>query len=236
MADDKAGRLYRAAQSWKWRAARVLFGGMGSYGAQMAIPWAERTWEYPWVLRRLPDGARTLLDFGPGPDSPLPLWLTCQGIRVTTADFRRPSVVVPGVDVRIGDFGTLDLPLASFDVVTCISVFEHLAVASYGQSASDDRPEALLRRMGMLMAPAGCVLLSLPVGRSALSANREDAYRVYSPAELHALVGRAGLRVAAEDYVRIGAAGLWEPVTGEAVAELDSAVSISALAGLVLTL
>lgn len=231
---NKDGRLYRAAQSWKWRVARALFGGIGTYGAQMSIPWAERTWEYPWVLRRLPAGTRNLLDFGPGPDSPLPLWLTCQGIRVTTADFRRPSFAVPGVDVRIGDFATLPLPARSFDAVTCISVFEHLAVSSYGQAADDERPEVLLRRMGSLTVQGGCILLSLPIGRSAVSANREDAYRVYAPGELRDLVHRAGLRVAAEDYVRIGRSGLWEPVGADEVAALDSAVSINALAGFVL--
>lgn len=214
----------------------MMFGGVGVYGAQLAIPWAERTWEYPWILRHIPHAARTLLDFGPGPDSPLSLWLTCQGIRVTTADLRPPCTHVPGVDARVGDLATLDLPVRSFDVVTCVSVFEHLAVPSYGQPASEDRPLALLRRMATLVTPRGCILLTLPVGCTGYSSRiREDGYRVYTPNEMRQLVEGADLRVEKEDYVRIGRSGLWEPTDARVVVGLDSATQISSLAGFVLT-
>lgn len=232
---NKDGPLYRTAQSWKWSVARLLLGGTGTYGAQLAIPWGERTWEYPWILRQVPDSAVTVLDVGPGPDSPLPLWLHCQGLRVTTVDLRKPSVPMTGIDARVGDFATLPLPERSFDVVTCVSVFEHLSVPSYGRAADPARPVSLLKRMGDMLTPAGRILLTVPTGHSGESRIREDAYRVHAPSELRDLASAASLAIVREDYAQLGAGGSWQPATAAEVSVLDSTRRINALAGLVLS-
>lgn len=223
----------------KWWTVRTLVGQRAFGGVASVIPWTERTWEYPWVLRQIGSGRRRVLDVGPGEDTPLALWLAEQDLELWGCDLRSYGTPIPGFRFVRGDVTTTsDLPRRYFDVVLSVSVLEHLEVASYAgykSRAGRDYAIEFLRALGRLSRPGGRVLITTPAGRAGASEpGRSDAYRVLSQAELTEMVTRAGLRIVHQDVVRLGEHRHWVPCQPGDVADLDSTRTIQALTGLVL--
>lgn len=231
----------KALERGKWWTVRTLVGQRAFGGVASVIPWTERTWEYPWVLRQIGAGRCRVLDVGPGEDTPLALWLAEQDLELWGCDLRPYGTPIPGFRFVQGDVTTTDdLPEGYFDVVLSVSVLEHLEVTSayagYKTRADRDYAVAFLRAMRRCVRPGGKVLVTTPAGRPATSdLDRPDAYRVLGQSEVEAMVGRAGLRIVHQDFVRLSEHRHWVPCTAADVAGLDSSTTIiRALTGLVL--
>lgn len=114
------------------------------HGKSGVFRFGTRGWEYPWVLEQLGIGAgRKLLDCGCGV-SPILGVLRRRGFNVTgldlfvnDEDYKRQNSGVPhsfrkkmGKDIEFLNGGMHDIPAEdnSFDVVTCISVMEHVVI------------------------------------------------------------------------------------------------------------
>ena len=135
-----------------------------------------RKWEYGMMIRGLPDLAgKDILDIGSGP-SFLPVYLSRRiRSRVTVLDLPQPFTIESsemtrrmedaGVTLTIGDMRDMPFPDESFDVVTSISVIEHLSHSADHESfpARDsffrDTKRTLLE-MHRVLRPGGWIYLT----------------------------------------------------------------------------
>jgi SAM-dependent methyltransferase len=139
-ADPSSGIAFRAA------------GAVGTRNAQCRDQWIEGR------LRAVPPGSR-LLDAGAGPLRYKPL---CSHLDYVSQDFaqydgRGDGIAlqsgqwnVSGIDI-VSDITTIPLPDASFDVVLCAEVLEHIPA-----------PVDALRELVRLLRPGGALLVTAP--------------------------------------------------------------------------
>ena len=121
---------------------------------------ARRAWIEDALRGAAAAGARTALEVGPGSGVYLPL-MAALFEEVTATDVSDAYLArareVPGVRALRDDVTRSALPAASFDVVLCSEVIEHL---------EDPRPA--LRGLRRLLAPGGTLVLSTPLRHSPL--------------------------------------------------------------------
>lgn len=125
-----------------------------------------------WVAekaRALPEGAR-VLDVGAGQCQYRALFSRCD---YRTQDFAEYGGTKSGVSAEqwvyggidyVSDVASIPVPDASFDVILCTEVLEHVP-----------EPIAALREFGRIVRPGGVVLLSAPLG----SGLHQEPYHFY---------------------------------------------------------
>ena len=108
------------------------------------------------VVKRIPQGAGIVADFGSGYDARLLLSLlrtgvAKEGIAIDT-EFKSELGSVPHLVCTLANLnGLIQLPDASVDVALSLAVLEHL-----------DKPEVFLRELYRIVRPGGVVLLTTP--------------------------------------------------------------------------
>ena len=233
-------RMQGVRQFFAWVKWNVLLRGIvgphGMSAVSTSIPHGERTWEYPWVLKTVGSvGGSRLLDVGCGTVSVLPLWLSGLGYEVWGCDLRPTDREIAEVHFVQDDIVTTKaIPNGEFDIVTCISVIEHVGLRRYpGEKGKDVEFLASLERF---LAPSGRLLLTLPFGKAAWSgveSNRIDACRIHDQESLTQLVKEAGFSVVQQDFACLKG-GHWKPGTLPLASSLSSEDQVRALCGLVL--
>jgi SAM-dependent methyltransferase len=171
----------------------AVWSGCASLDAASPAAFHRRRLVVRWALREAP-GARRILDVGCG---------TGELVRELAGRF--PGAAIAGADVSEralersrqatprGEFFTLDLAssscldpyparLGSFDLVTCCEVLEHLA---------DD--VAGLRRLHALLAPDGCLIVTVPGGSRTQFDRAIGHLRHYGTGDLEVRLQHAGL-------------------------------------------
>jgi SAM-dependent methyltransferase len=135
--------------------------GMGTVSAWVNNPLTRITVYSPrlgWIARRVPLSARSaILDVGCG---------MAQFLRLARRRFRSRCIGVEldpkfaeaeqpeGVDVRIADFESLDMP-ARFDLITMFQLIEHL-----------NQPADALRKAWEMLKPGGYLYIETPAANS----------------------------------------------------------------------
>jgi 2-polyprenyl-3-methyl-5-hydroxy-6-metoxy-1,4-benzoquinol methylase len=124
---------------------------------------AQRAIENPWILRKLgPGKGRLLLDVGCS-GSLLDHELLARGFRVvgldiqdhTMRNYRQVFIKEDVVNTR--------LPSESFDVITLVSVIEHVGLDAYDQTYfAADAPFKAMLNLRRLLKPDGILLLTTP--------------------------------------------------------------------------
>ena len=92
-----------------------------------------------------------------------------------------------GLDARLGNVDSLDLPAATFDVVSMVEVIEHVP-----------EPRRLLEAVGVLLRPGGTLYVTTPNSRGLSARLLGLRWSVVSPPEHLQLFSRQGLRMAVE--------------------------------------
>lgn len=141
----------------------------------------ERILELPFVLQRLPYGAK-VLDVGSS-SSALALQLACLGYEVTGIDVRPYSFQHKNLRFYQEDIANCSILRNSHDFAILISTLEHMGLGSYGDSTLLSDKE-FLDLVAALVKPRGQILVTFPFG-----ARFEGSwYRVYDNDSLHTLL------------------------------------------------
>lgn len=103
---------------------------------------------------------------------------------VTYVDLRPLSASWPTLHYVVGSI--VKLPFADRSVVrvSCLHVLEHVGLGRYGDPVDPGAHRLAAAELRRVLAPAGTLLLSAPVGRERL---RFDAHRIFDPATIAAL-------------------------------------------------
>lgn len=117
------------------------------------IAQTERIIEYGWAYRNLPPTG-TVLDVGAS-GSMFAHSLASMGYNVTTLDWKKPKSTHPNICYIQKDL-MLYNPLGKFDVVTCISTLEHIALRVDWQK--------VVEKMLSFLQPDGILLITVPCG------------------------------------------------------------------------
>lgn len=196
--------LYRPLRLFRKTLLRVL--GPESQGEACNLL-GDRDVEWSWIASQMPSPPGEALDFGNG-GSHLGLVAAQRGFNVTALDLESVqwSYVHPGLHFVQGDLLKLPLPKEHYDLIINCSTVEHVGlVGRYG--VTEDRPDGDLEAMGRLralMRPGGVMLVTIPVGRDAIS---PPITRVYGKDRLPRLL--EGYLVEQETYWVKGQENRW---------------------------
>jgi len=162
---------------------------------------------WSFVAGHIPDGGRLALDFGCG-NAPLALVAALKGYQVLAIDLQpvqwsteSPLITFVQADINAFDFGG-----RRFDVILNCSTVEHAGLAGrYGSSNDPDADLKAMVRLRQLLAPAGRMLLTIPVGQDMVCA---PLHRIYGSARLPQLL--AGYRLEhAEFWMKRAGRNVW---------------------------
>lgn len=179
----------------------------------------ERVVEVPWVFQNLglAPGAR-ILDFGCS-QSPLALHLASLGYRVVGVDLRPYDFAHPNLQVVEGDFLESGFAEGEFDAVVAISAIEHTGLAAYGEPPRGQADRRIVAEFKRVLRDGGRLLFTVPYGRR----GQTSWYRVYDRDSLGALL--APFTIDKIDYYASADRAIWQPVTEEEAAQVDSVTS-----------
>jgi SAM-dependent methyltransferase len=105
-------------------------------------------------------------------------------------DIRRPKFALPGLNFREADLRALPLDSASVQSISCLHVAEHIGLGRYGDKIDPLGTDKALIELARVLAPAGQLLFSMPIGRERVEFN---AQRIWHP--LRIIAGFQALRL-----------------------------------------
>lgn len=149
----------------------------------------ERIIENPFVFQHLPKSKKTkILDIG-SCETIMPIQLASLGYQVTGMDIRPYDLTHPNLKFIQEDICQTTLPKESFDVITCISVIEHIGLDTlYGKSHKQTSDKKALQQMYKLLKPGGELILTTPVAAEPFEQPR--FMRIYSPNQLKKMLNK----------------------------------------------
>ena len=187
----------------------------------------ERIVEIPFALRALdlPRGSR-VLDLG-AKASPLPLFLSAQGLRVVAVDLSPFPIQGAGPDFVLADMRSPPFRSDAFDAAAIVSTLEHVGVGFYDSKVDPEDDLALMDRLRALVRREGRVVLTVPYGRP----EADRLQRVYDHARLRLVT--SGWTIEREAYA-IREGRTWRHATEAEAAQNRSVPETRAVAMLVL--
>jgi SAM-dependent methyltransferase len=138
----------------------------------------ERVVEIPWLLSKLNHPNR-ILDIGSCDATYLPDLLTAGAAEVWALDVR-PFQAPPGVRAVV--CSAAEMPshwTGYFDLLTCVSVIDHVGLDAYGQAEQPGLLEQVCAEMYRVLAPGGRLLLTVPFGRDHTTTHPGGGQRVF---------------------------------------------------------
>lgn len=177
----------------------------------------ERILELPYVFAHLPSepAGKRVLEFG-CTGSTLALSLASLGFEVTGVDLRPCELEHPRFRFLQGNL--LDLELPAFDVITAISVIEHVGLGFYRESRDERALLEVLRRLSGLLAPGGRAIFTVPCGQP-----RVDRFmRSFAPEEFPDVCRRGGFEPLAASFYRRAGLRDWSPCSPTEAAEISN--------------
>jgi SAM-dependent methyltransferase len=184
----------------------TVFPQLSSRVETIASEIPDRMVEYPFVLRELNLKNGRILDVGPtSPYNIIPLILADKGFEVWGIDVREFKIRHPNFHFIKGDIRKTDFPDSYFDLITAISIIEHIGLKGRYSSTMDlngDR-KAILEMMRILKR-GGNMLITVPFGRAKIVA---ASHRVYDGISLRKLFD--GLKIVKAAFYVKSESGYW---------------------------
>lgn len=149
------------------------------------VPVIDRPYEYAFVVEMFckPElKGKTVLDFGSA-GSVLPTIIASMGNDVVCYDVRNWPIDFPNVRFVRGDI-LVEKVEEKFDVLTCISVIEHVGLGYYGDKGDANGDIEAMKILRQCLKPGGFLILTVPFGKPTVVF---PAYRVYDRSRLNML-------------------------------------------------
>lgn len=145
----------------------------------------ERSVELPWLISRI-GYPRRLLDIGSADAVYIGLlYELCRELAL--CDTREFTPTVPAM-TYVGSAAQLpDVWAGQFDLVTCISTFDHIGLEAYGNGQDGDLLCETLNEIERVTVQGGRLLLTVPYGRDQITTHPGGGQRVFGKAALAGL-------------------------------------------------
>lgn len=157
--------------------------------AGVAAPPTERSVEIPWLVANLGKPKR-ILDVG-SRDATYVKDLVATGAEVTLCD-TQPFPAINSVWQWIGSAAEMPAEWTGrFDLVTCVSVLDHVGLEAYGNAADDTLLERTVAELARVTAPGGRLLLTVPFGRDQVTTHPGGGQRIFGLEELNELLSES---------------------------------------------
>jgi len=98
-------------------------------------------------------------------------------------DIRQPQFEIPNFTFRQASLMCLPLDDQSVLSASCLHVVEHIGLGRYGDEIDPHGTEKALHELVRVLAPAGQLLLSMPVGRERVEFNAQRIWHPERPVE-----------------------------------------------------
>lgn len=151
----------------------------------------ERSVEIPWLVANL-GKPKEILDVGSA-DATYIRELIATGAEITcvdTRDFTAPPSNMGHLWKWIGSAAELPAEWTGrFDLVTCVSVLDHIGLDAYGNAADDTLLARTVAELARVTAPGGRLLLTVPFGRDHVTTHPGGGQRVFNMPALFDLFG-----------------------------------------------
>jgi 2-polyprenyl-3-methyl-5-hydroxy-6-metoxy-1,4-benzoquinol methylase len=178
----------------------------------------ERLVEMPFVYQALFSDAtaKRALEFG-CTRSWLAVQLAALGYEVTAVDLRPYQLAHPGLTFRQMNILDLEAP-SGFDVITAVSVIEHIGTGAYGETAHDGDLLRVVERLIELLRPSGRLIITVPIGMS----YQDEFLRSFTVEEVLKTFRDGRLNMVTERYYRRRDRMIWQEVNPEAMISIDN--------------
>lgn len=142
-----------------------------------------RVVEMPFVFTNLPKGKLKILDFGCN-ESALPIQLASLGHEVRGYDLQDYEYKHKNFKFCKGNILDNEFPKESFDVITAISVVEHVGIGSYDSPKFSDGDIIVMKELKRLLKKDGILILTVPIGVR----HKDELQRIYDAEALEELI------------------------------------------------
>ncbi len=161
---------------------KVLTKIFPEYFASEPLRPTDRYLEYPFVFKNLPKLPAKILDVGSA-GSFFPLIVSSLGYDVTGCDIRPYKILNK---VKFNNFTFLQknicehsLQEEGFDVVTCISVLEHIGLKGrYGSGDDSEGDIKMVEEIKRVLKPGGRAIITVPFGKAEVFAPYQRIYNL----------------------------------------------------------
>lgn len=145
----------------------------------------ERSVELPWLISRI-GRPKHLLDIGSADGVYVNLlYELCRDLYL--CDTRKIAPTVPA-QVFVGSADKLPSDWTGlFDLVTCVSVLDHVGLDAYGNATDNDLIDGVLSAIERVLVPGGRLLLTVPFGRYLETSHPQGGQRVFDEETLFGL-------------------------------------------------
>lgn len=148
---------------------------------------SERSVELPWLIAHI-GRPQKLLDIGSADAAYLGiLYELCRHLYL--CDTRPLTPIVP-CQMFTGSAHQLPPQWGGmFDLVTCVSVLDHVGLDAYGNTTDDGLLPAVVGEIERVLAPGGRLLLTVPFGRAQVTKHPGGGQRIFDQEMLMGLFG-----------------------------------------------
>lgn len=184
------------------------------------VPADDRHYEYAYVVEKFQEydiHHKDILDVGSS-GSALPTILAALGNHVVCIDVREWPVTWPNLEFVKSDLLESNIPLESFDVITCVSTIEHFGLGRYGDKEDVDGDIKGMDMLRNYLKPKGRIILTAPFGRPTIAF---PAHRIYGSSRLLKLT--SGFRILDKKFFGpIDRPAAFRPCTEEEAYSVDT--------------
>ena len=140
----------------------------------------ERSCEYDFAFKCIPNNADTILDVG-STGSLFPLKLAKAGFKVHVIDSRKYPEKHKNLEITMGDITNNNFSDNYFDIISCVSTIEHIGLSAYGDPKFNNGDFNAFNEFKRIVKKKGFLIITTPFSKKyCLKSLGETVERIYN--------------------------------------------------------